>query len=212
MKVHKYDAPGISVSYEAARCIHAERCVHGLPKVFDAEAHPWIAPANASPQELAKVICQCPTGALHYQSATVPAEKPDAENAVFINADGPLYLRGDIRIKTQDGQAQWNDTRVALCRCGASANKPFCDLSHTKSGFADAGMPPRQNGGNAPAPGPLELTLAADGPVLFKGAVAVKDASGNIAVRMEAGAFCRCGASANKPFCDGSHTRVGFKS
>jgi CDGSH-type Zn-finger protein len=51
---------------------------------------------------------------------------------------GPLFLRGRIRIKDADGRLIREDTRVALCRCGASENKPFCDGSHRRIGFDDA--------------------------------------------------------------------------
>jgi CDGSH-type Zn-finger protein len=50
--------------------------------------------------------------------------------------DGPLILRGPFRILDQDGVEIANErATVALCRCGLSARKPFCDGSHSVSGF-----------------------------------------------------------------------------
>jgi CDGSH-type Zn-finger protein len=51
---------------------------------------------------------------------------------------GPLWLRGGVRVVSSDGSSYESRNRVALCRCGASGNKPFCDGSHVASGFSDA--------------------------------------------------------------------------
>lgn len=51
-----------------------------------------------------------------------------------------------------------------------------------------------------------------DGPLLIYGNVAVKDAEGIVTKKNNVTAFCRCGSSSNKPFCDGTHKKIGFKS
>ena len=51
---------------------------------------------------------------------------------------GPLWVRGGVQVLGADGSAYELRNRVALCRCGASGNKPFCDGSHVSSGFSDA--------------------------------------------------------------------------
>ncbi|MGB9492684.1 MAG: CDGSH iron-sulfur domain-containing protein [Terriglobales bacterium] len=43
---------------------------------------------------------------------------------------GPYYVRGLIQLRSADGRTEFEDTRMALCRCGQSHNKPFCDNSH----------------------------------------------------------------------------------
>ncbi len=48
---------------------------------------------------------------------------------------GPLYVRGPIVLKDAAGAVVFEGTRAALCRCGASQNKPFCDNSHLQVGF-----------------------------------------------------------------------------
>lgn len=51
-----------------------------------------------------------------------------------------------------------------------------------------------------------------DGPLMVYGNVTIKDAQGTLTKKANATAFCRCGASENKPFCDGSHRKTGFKA
>jgi CDGSH-type Zn-finger protein len=46
-------------------------------------------------------------------------------------------VRGGVRVTGADGQDYEVRNRVTLCRCGASANKPFCDGSHQETGFTD---------------------------------------------------------------------------
>ena len=53
---------------------------------------------------------------------------------------------------------------------------------------------------------------ARDGPLLVYGNVTIKDTSGTLTKKSNVTAFCRCGASTNKPFCDGSHRRIGFQA
>lgn len=104
---------------------------------------------------------------------------------------------------------------VALCRCGQSQNKPFCDGSHRNIGFdptdrATAADEERTGHDVAPDRAP-RVTVAPDGPYYVTGAIPVVLADGtSLAVRPRV-ALCRCGASGNKPLCDGSHIAVGFR-
>lgn len=50
-----------------------------------------------------------------------------------------------------------------------------------------------------------------NGPLMVYGNVTVKDSKGTITRKSNATAFCRCGASGNKPYCDGSHKKIGFE-
>jgi CDGSH-type Zn-finger protein len=57
------------------------------------------------------------------------------------------------------------------------------------------------------------ITPQANGPYLVRGRIRIRDMRGNeIAVERETVALCRCGGSANKPFCDGTHARIGFQA
>ncbi len=70
----------------------------------------------------------------------------DGEGAATITPyrDGPLIVRGDFRLVDQDG-AEIDPGRrtIALCRCGKSGIKPFCDGSHKRAGFSAPSAPTR---------------------------------------------------------------------
>jgi uncharacterized Fe-S cluster protein YjdI len=57
----------------------------------------------------------------------------------------------------------------------------------------------------------VRVELLENGPLLIHGNVMILDKDGNAEVKMDKNAFCRCGHSNNKPFCDGSHVKIGFK-
>ncbi len=212
-KLRQYPGQTIHISYDQARCIHAEECVHGQPGVFDPTRKPWIDPDQATANAVAEVIHRCPTGALHYQRKDGgPAEAPAPVNSLTVAADGPLYLRGDMEVLTADGTLLLRDTRIALCRCGASKNKPFCDGAHARAGFRDPGqLGKHTDKSDPPTTGqPLQITVQAQGSLQVKGEIQVL--SGDAKTRYQATELylCRCGGSRNKPFCDGSHAKIGF--
>jgi CDGSH-type Zn-finger protein len=85
---------------------------------------------------IAATILTCPTGALHFRRLDRgPQEEPQPETTVDARPNGPLCVRGPLRIVDNEGRLIRLDTRLALCRCGASENKPFCDGSHRRIGF-----------------------------------------------------------------------------
>lgn len=208
-KVHRYEGTALTVLYDPQRCIHAAECVRGLPEVFDSARRPWIAPDGAPAETMAEVIRRCPSGALHYEGG--PLEEP-AENAVTVTPDGPLELSGRIEIASPDGSLLLTETRATLCRCGASRNKPFCDGSHQQAGFHDPGIWAGNGSETAAGEGPaLHVVCCQDGPLVFQGTFQLRDAAGKSSP-LRRRALCRCGGSAEKPFCDGSHARIGFKT
>lgn len=110
--------------------------MRGLPEVFDSQARPWIRVEAADADRIAAAVESCPTGALHYRRLDGgPQEDAPAEAVVVPRPDGPLFVRGRLRIEDADGILIREDTRLALCRCGGSKNKPFCDGTHRKIGF-----------------------------------------------------------------------------
>ncbi|MEX0958967.1 MAG: CDGSH iron-sulfur domain-containing protein [Burkholderiales bacterium] len=77
------------------------------------------------------------------RGAVSPAYKPKALEPgepgqtlrVTLKANGPLRCFGAMQVCDVAGDKAWSGTQAALCRCGHSGNKPFCDGSHKDSGF-----------------------------------------------------------------------------
>ena len=200
----------VIVRFEGKRCIHSRNCVLGRPDVFVANAHgPWIHPDAASAETVAALVQRCPSGALTYQRLDGgEAEAAPPVNVVRIHENGPLAFYAEVQL---EGEAP--RFRATLCRCGASSRKPYCDTAHTKVGFAATGEPATQD--SPPLEqraGPVHITPLPNGHLLVEVNLEVVTGNGRTILRTRKAAFCRCGASANKPFCDGSHARVGFRS
>jgi uncharacterized Fe-S cluster protein YjdI len=131
-----YANDAIEVHWEPRLCIHVQNCVRKLPQVFRAADRPWIVLDGADAEAVAATVETCPTGALHYRRLDGGAqEEASDETTVEPRPNGPLFVRGHVRIVGDDGEAIREDTRVALCRCGGSGNKPFCDGTHRRIGF-----------------------------------------------------------------------------
>jgi CDGSH-type Zn-finger protein/uncharacterized Fe-S cluster protein YjdI len=209
--VHEYEGEDITVSYDVKRCIHVRECVRGLPGVFDPDRRPWVDPDGAGADDVAEVITRCPTGALHFERKDGGWQEttPD-ENAIAVEPDGPLYVRGDVEVTDEDGSVLLADTRVAFCRCGASANKPLCDNSHLEIDFEAPGTVGGSSGSDASPGGKLSITPTQDGPLHVEGSFEIDGPDDGSTYRGDDAWLCRCGASEDKPFCDGSHSRVGF--
>jgi CDGSH-type Zn-finger protein/uncharacterized Fe-S cluster protein YjdI len=213
-RVHAFHAPGITVTWSRARCIHVAQCVMSLPEVFQPGRRPWVDATRDTPDEVAHAVLRCPTGALHFERSDGGAAEPEpATNEVRFARNGPVYLHGRIEVQDEAGGILLRDTRVALCRCGRSAMKPLCDNRHQAIGFREGGelpaKPPVSEHGVAdptlrvlPRP---NASVELSGPFVLKG-------TGGAVVRGTSTKLCRCGQSGNKPFCDGSHERVGFRS
>jgi len=208
-----YRTQQIQITFDPVRCIHAEACVKGLPAVFDPDRKPWIDPDGASASEVAKTVVNCPTGALHFERLDGGAgETAPASNTVTLGINGPLFLRGRIKVVKPGGGVILEDTRVALCRCGASEHKLLCDGTHKKIEFSDDGAIERQLEAVVPPNGELEVTSSLDGPFVLKGPFTLVDAKGAAQPFQHKAALCRCGQSATKPLCDGAHVVIDFKT
>lgn len=211
--VYTYEGDEVTVSWDRERCIHAEACVEGLPSVFDPERRPWIDPDQANADAVETVVPRCPTGALHLTRNGTNPEGTPTENRISIDPDGPLYVHADAELIDSDGETLLTDTRMALCRCGESANKPLCDGSHDDV-FEDAGqiavdhLSPSDEEEDEHL---LRIRATEDGPFVVEGPVTI-EAADNETVAGNRGALCRCGASDSKPFCDGSHSDIGFEA
>src|SRR5215510_7301494 len=119
-----YANDAIEVHWEPRFCIHVQNCVRNLPAVFKADQRPWVVLDGADADAVAAAVEQCPTGALHYRRLDGgPQERGAEETVIEPRPNGPLFVRGRLRVVNDDGHVIREDTRVALCRCGGSANK-----------------------------------------------------------------------------------------
>ncbi len=215
------------------------------------------------------------------------SSKPDAAPKIACLPNGPYYLLVDLTpreapyLRRSDGSPCATVRGVALCRCGGSANKPFCDGSHGTNGFSDKntadpavnrrtnyrgkritihdnralcahagfcterlaavfrmGKEPWIDPDAASAEAIVDtvkkcpsgalsysidgvehrdqdrepmVTVTAGGPYAVTGAIELLGVAVGDGASSEHYTLCRCGASKNKPFCDGSHWKVGFR-
>lgn len=210
--LHVFEGDDVDVTWDERLCIHVGECTRATEGIFGGGKQPWARPYDAKPNDVAEIVRRCPTGALTFQRNDDGMEETaPAENTVLVASRGPLYLTGDLHIDGASEDMEGVQFRAALCRCGASKNKPFCDNSHEAiASFDDRGAIGDNGPGNQEDGGPLEVERCKDGPLLLKGNFTLVAASGRTAWRGSKAALCRCGASKNKPFCDGSHKDAGF--
>jgi uncharacterized Fe-S cluster protein YjdI len=133
-----YEGKEVTVTFDPGLCIHSEECVRGLPAVFDLSRKRWIRPDAASADEVVAAVARCPSGALRVrrQGQAVATARPGDGVAITVSHNGPLLLRGRLRIENAAGETIATADAAALCRCGATANPPFCDGSHIRVGFS----------------------------------------------------------------------------
>jgi uncharacterized Fe-S cluster protein YjdI len=136
MTEKRYTNGELTVVWKPEVCIHSKICWHGLPEVFNPQARPWVNAEGALTKEIAAQIDKCPSGALAYFYNAEGEEKSvEGESIVEVTANGPLLVYGNLIIKDAAGNETEKRKVTAFCRCGASANKPYCDGSHTKINF-----------------------------------------------------------------------------
>jgi CDGSH-type Zn-finger protein/uncharacterized Fe-S cluster protein YjdI len=208
--VERVQGEKLELLFEARRCIHARFCVTGAPKVFLANVQgPWIHPDAMPVEGLVEIAHACPSGAIQYRRVDGASdETAPPVNLASVRERGPYAFRGQLQL---DGKSP--GFRATLCRCGASKNKPFCDGSHNAIGFDATGEPAtRETEALAVRDGVLAIDPELNGPLAVRGNLEIISGTGRVVARVTSARLCRCGGSANKPFCDGTHARIGFKS
>lgn len=212
--IFEYQGKAQTVTWDRRLCIHVGECGRAKGDLFVAGRDPWCDPDFAQQDDVADVVARCPTGALAVRNhdgsqQTEPA--PD-DNEVHVANDGPLYVSGDLVVDGASADMHSVSRRAALCRCGESKNKPFCDNSHRDVDFQDAGAVGDTGLAENERGGRLEINRIPDGPIEVSGNFVIRAGSGRKAWSGRKAYLCRCGKSANKPFCDGAHKEAGFKA
>ncbi|HEC27815.1 MAG TPA: hypothetical protein ENI67_10505 [Gammaproteobacteria bacterium] len=210
--VFSYPGDEIDVTWDGRLCIHIEECGRAEGELFVTGRNPWCLPDTSSIDEVIEVCERCPSGALTYNVKSGNVEQAPDENTVLVSYNGPLFITGDLEIEGLADDMPEIQHRVALCRCGKSSNKPFCDNSHIKADFIDYGAVGERGADTVAKGGKLNIRLFQDGPLKITGNMKIMASSGRVAWQGDETALCRCGASEKKPFCDGSHRKIGFSS
>lgn len=193
--------------FDGEKCIHSRNCVLNRPDVFVPDVKgEWIHPENASSGELHAIADNCPSGAIRYEETGWAQHKP-LVNTLHIRENGPYALNADLQL----GEEPCVSQKMTLCRCGASKNKPYCDGSHVGIEFVATGevavvvsaVPESQTG-------VVIVSPLKDGPVQVDGNLEICTGTGHTVNRVQQVHLCRCGHSSNKPYCDGTHSKVDF--
>lgn len=133
-----YKKENLSVIWQPDLCIHSTNCFKGLSRVFNPSQKPWVNVEAASSEEIVNQIDKCPSGALSYRYENdMEDNKESTTNNLNINIsdNGPILINGPVRIRYNKTEELNTSGNIALCRCGHSTNKPYCDGSHKKYGF-----------------------------------------------------------------------------
>jgi uncharacterized Fe-S cluster protein YjdI len=134
----EYTNGEVTVIWQAAKCIHAASCFRELPEVFDPSQRPWINMEGADTDRIIKQVKRCPTDALtYYMNKEKEQENNPQITEVEVLKDGPVLVKGKLNYKDNKGNSKEIEGVMALCRCGASKTKPFCDGTHHHIGFSD---------------------------------------------------------------------------
>lgn len=142
-KTFHYTNGEITIEWKPEVCIHSTICFKGLGEVFDPRRRPWIDMSKAETEKIMAQVKQCPSGALSYtinEKPPVSGPLPEVKDHVQLTTieclkNGPYLVREMVTIRKPDGTEETRVGSTALCRCGQSANKPFCDGTHGRVGF-----------------------------------------------------------------------------
>jgi len=136
-KVDTYVGNKITIHDNEGICAHVKYCVNNSPAVFKENKEPWVEPDAADPEETAKTIRMCPSGALSYTKDGILYKDFDRKPSITIFKNGPYSVVGGIALNNPGGSKPESKEHYTLCRCGASKNKPFCDGAHSIVNFQD---------------------------------------------------------------------------
>ncbi|GLZ77624.1 iron-binding protein [Actinorhabdospora filicis] len=131
------DGPEVTLTDAEPLCAFARFC--------DADGQVWnLVERPGHGDDVVREAGNCPSGRLvAWNLAEREPYEPRLEKSIGVVEDpaqdvsGPYWVRGGVTVEAADGGEYEVRNRVTLCRCGASANKPFCDGSHAAIGFRD---------------------------------------------------------------------------
>lgn len=198
----------VTITFDGKRCIHSRNCVLSHPEVFVPNVKgEWIFPDAANAEAVMAIGHNCPSGAIRVSRHDgASSDAAPQVNTVRVRENGPLAFEAPLLIA---GAAE-GAARATLCRCGQSANKPFCDGSHAGVFMATGEPAAKESQPLEARHGVVEVSPEPNGPLKVAGNLEVVSGTGRTVNRVTKAFFCRCGQSQNKPYCDGSHKAAGF--
>ena len=119
-----------------AICSHAGLCTEGLSAVWRLGTGPWIDADGADADAIIAIIEACPSGALSYSIDGIEHRDQDRGPAVTVSRNGPYVVTSGVGLAATPGEGASSE-HYALCRCGGSRNKPYCDGTHWRIKFSD---------------------------------------------------------------------------
>ena len=145
MKNKTYSNEDITIIWKPDLCIHSTKCWKASLKIFNPKRKPWIDMSGGSTDEIIKIVDNCLSGALSYErnskmseQKAQPVQSQQSQTTIQVSKSGPYLVKGNFLFVNTDGKEEMKKGSIALCRCGASNNKPFCDGTHRKIGFDQA--------------------------------------------------------------------------
>lgn len=135
--IKRYSKDDLTIVWQPTMCTHSKKCFAGLPEVFNPENRPWVQLDHKTSEDIIEQVKQCPSGALSIEGDVIKEieETITGSTKVIVSKGGPLLIKGPLTIELSDGTVEEKSGMTALCRCGASANKPYCDGSHQSIEF-----------------------------------------------------------------------------
>jgi CDGSH-type Zn-finger protein len=118
-------------------CQHSGFCTDRLAAVFRVHGEPFIDLSGANKDAIIAQVRECPSGALSYALDGVEYRDQDREPTITVSKDGPYRVTGGIQLPDEERAEGASTEHYALCRCGGSKNKPFCDGTHWYIKFSD---------------------------------------------------------------------------
>lgn len=123
------------------RCAFARFCHRDNGNVWELTENSYNA---ENTHEAIRAASDCPTGRLTAVDKTGTVIEPEYEPSIAIIQDpekgvsAGIFVRGNIPLESADGTEYELRNRYALCRCGESNNKPFCDARHVPIRYSDS--------------------------------------------------------------------------
>ncbi len=133
----RYEGKDITIHDNRGHCSHAGYCSNDMPSVWRTGVDPWIDPDGGPSEEIKATIRTCPSGALAWEENDKAITDWHDEPSIQVSRDGPYYVRGGVELADVEFGEGAVEDHYALCRCGQSLNKPFCDGAHWYAGFKD---------------------------------------------------------------------------